>query len=303
MGYPLGVYAVDFFRKNKIPCILRCCGEDIQKYPEISYGYRLNSDIDALVTEKYPLYDGLVALTPSVKDEYLKIGIAGDKIRIIPNGVNNGIFRNVDSKKIQELKREFCLSEDTKIILTVGRYHPKKGFDLIPGIARALKEKGIKFVWLVLGKNTSGISRKFKGCEENGIRCIEKYSGDNNEDKFMLPTKGLVEIYKSADIFALPTLIETFGMVLVEAMAAGLPIITTDAPGVKDVINDGVNGIKVKVNDVESFADGIAGLITEQSLTERLKANGLAEASEKYDWGIVTEQYCDYYKYIINQKR
>jgi len=47
-GYPMGVYAADFFRKNGIPAVLRCCGEDIQKFPQIGYGYRLDPKIDTL---------------------------------------------------------------------------------------------------------------------------------------------------------------------------------------------------------------------------------------------------------------
>ncbi|OGV50016.1 MAG: hypothetical protein A2017_08650 [Lentisphaerae bacterium GWF2_44_16] len=304
MGFPLGAYAVDFFKKNKIPCILRCCGEDIQKFPEISYGYRLNSDIDALVTAKYPLYDGLVALTPSVKEEYMKIGIPKSKIKIIPNGVNNLKFKEARSNSVikENIRKELGVNDGQLLILTVGRYHPKKGFDLIPSIAAKLKEKGLDFVWVIAGKKSSEICAKFPECKNLNIKAVEKFAG-NSEDKFNLPSPGLINLYCSADIFVLPTLIETFGMVLVEAMAAGLPIVTTDAEGVKDVIEHGVNGLKAPSGNIEKISGIISELIADKELKNRLSNDALLTAENTYDWKTVTDKYIGFYREIIDKKK
>ena len=91
-GFPLGIYAIDFFKKNNIPCVLRCCGEDIQKFPEIGYGYRLDPEIDNLITAQFPKFDAFVALTETVEEEYFKLGISNDKINIIPNGADFAKF-------------------------------------------------------------------------------------------------------------------------------------------------------------------------------------------------------------------
>lgn len=300
MGYPAGIYSVDFFRKNKIPCILRCCGDDIQKYPEINYGYRLDPAIDALAMEKYPKFDGLVALTPSVKKEYLELGIDDDKIRIIPNGVN--VKRFADSKTAAIKKKIFSelgVKENEKLILTVGRYHPKKGYELIPAIAAELKKKDIKFKWVIAGKAAGLINEKFPEAASLGIMTLEKFAG-LQADFFSLPSQGLVDIYCAADIFVLPTLIETFGMVLVEAMASGLPIVTTEAPGVTDVINNGLNGLKMPVGDTDSIADAIASIFHDREMASKLSLTALKEAETKYDWKNVTARYLEFYEDVIS---
>ncbi len=299
MGYPLAIYAVDFFKRNKIPCILRCCGEDIQKYPEIGYGYRLDDKIDSLVRRKYPLFDGFVALTPSVKNEYLTIGIPENKIRIIPNGVNTAKFAEIKLKSDKTaVRRKYGLSEDRILILTVGRYHPKKGFDSIPEIARILSGKNISFDWAVVGKDCEQLTVKFPDCQKLGIRTIESFAKSGG-DVFSLPSAELIELYCAADIFVLPTLIETFGMVLVEAMAAGLPIVTTDAPGVRDVIDHGINGLKVPVGNPVAVADTVCSLIKDPDLSGRLSENSIRQAKECYDWETVTGKYIVLYEEIL----
>ncbi|HBC87123.1 MAG TPA: hypothetical protein DCZ94_09235 [Lentisphaeria bacterium] len=295
MGYPLGIYAVDFFRKNKIPCVLRCCGEDIQKYHEIGYGYRLDEKIDNLVMEKYPLFDGFVALTPSVKEEYLKLGIPEKKIHIIPNGVDTAKFAEIKAGLDRKaVRRKFGLDENKTLILTVGRYHPKKGFDLIPQTVKMLKAKGLDFQWVVAGKNTSEILGKFPESAVE-IKTIENMAKSGGE-VFSLPSSELIELYCAADIFVLPTLIETFGMVLVEAMAAGLPIITTDAPGVRDVILDGLNGLKAPVGNPEALAEMIFKLINDKELSSSLSENSINHAKDFYEWEKVTGKYIGLYK-------
>lgn len=304
MGYPLGLYAVDFFRKNNIPCILRCCGEDIQVYPEINYGYRLDKAIDGMVTDKFPLYDGLVALTPSVKEEYLKIGIDGKKIKIISNGVDNKRFKKCDEAKCEAVRNSFGIVPGSGkiMLLTVGRYHPKKGFDLIPGIAAELRKKGLDFVWVIAGKKTGEILKKFPQAASNGVVTVEKFA-TASEDRFSLPSDGLIDLYCAADIFVLPTLIETFGMVLVEAMAAGLPIVTTEAPGVKDVISHGVNGLKATPGDTAGIAELILKVLNDGELKAKLSSNSLSEAEKIYDWKAVTGKYIEFYNEIIQSKK
>lgn len=302
-GYPLGVYAIDFFQKNNIPCILRCCGEDIQKFPEISYGYRLDDKIDVLVKEKYPKFNGFVALTQTVKDEYLALGIPGSKISIIPNGADCDKFARAgnNADKRQQIRSKYNVG-DRKLILTSGRYVPKKGYDLIPDIARELKKRGEDIVWVVAGRDTEILYEKYPDCQELGIICSQEYTKSDSEDAFSLPPNSLVDLYCASDIYVLPTLMETFGMVLVEAMAAGLPILTTEAPGVKDVIEDGKNGLKVPVEDNPAMADKIVEVLGNKDLAQELSSNSLAMARAKYDWGVVTGQYLDFYTQITNQQ-
>jgi len=300
MGWPLGVAAVDFFQKRSIPSVLRCCGEDIQKFPEIGYGYRLDPKVDSKTSDKYPLFDAFVALTPAVEREYLDLGIPENKIDIIPNGADTAKF--ADTASSEELRAKFA-AEGKTLILTTGRYHPKKGFDLIPEIAARLKAKGKNFIWVVAGPGTKRLLEKFPDAAASGVVCSEDFMKPNGVDAFSLPPPSLIELYKTADIYALPTLIETFGMVLVEAMAATLPIVTTTAPGVDDVVKHERTGLKTPTNDTTAFANAIIDLIDNDALRGKLADNALKEARSKYDWGVVTGKYLQLYETTIRQKK
>ena len=295
MGYPLGAYAVDFFRKKQLPCLLRCCGEDIQKMPEISYGYRLDPKIDAVIEKKYPEFDGLIALTPSVREEYLSLGISPEKIKIIPNGVDTRKFLSIAKRPL--FQERFGVPPETRVILTVGRHHPKKGYDRIPVIAAELKKRGINFLWIIVGRDHEEFDRRFPEAAELGIHTLEN-KPDPNESAFSLPSESLIEMYRSADIFAFPTLLETFGMVLIEAMAAGLPIVTTDAAGVRDVIKHEKNGLRTAVEDVSLFTDYLASLLENPELYAEYQQKSLKSA-EFYDWTRITGEYLEFYQSFL----
>ncbi len=298
-GYPLGTAAVSFLKKHGIPSVLRSCGEDIQSYPSIGYGVRLDKNIDKIIRGAYPLFDAFVALTPSVSDEYVKLNIPANKIRIIPNGVDTAKFQRIDPEKRAMIRQRHGVSEKDCLILTVGRYHPKKGFDLIPEIAASLRQKPLSFKWLVVGRKTCEIRRKFPECESLGVSCIEGI-GNSSSDRqaFSLPSDELVQLYASADIFAFPTLIETFGMVIVEAMAASLPIVTTDAEGVRHIVEDGVDGLKAKAGDSDSFATALSKLMHDSDLSRKLSVNARKKSLD-YDWDKVVASYISLYEDCI----
>jgi glycosyltransferase involved in cell wall biosynthesis len=296
MGYPLGAYAADWFRRRRIPCILRCCGEDIQKMPEIGYGYRLDPEADRIVSKTYPLYDGLVALTESVRDDYLALGIPEQRVRIIPNGVDTTRFAS--TLRTPLFQERFGVSVKTRVLLTVGRHHPKKGYDRIPEIAANLKKRGIDFLWIIVGRDHEAFDRRFPDAPELGIRTLTDLP-EPGGDAFSLPSKTLVAMYRAADVFVFPTLLETFGMVLVEAMAAGLPIVTTDAPGVRHVVRHGENGLCTRVGDIDGMTEQIATVLTDESIARDYAERSLRSAA-RYDWNRIVAEYLDFYRSILS---
>jgi glycosyltransferase involved in cell wall biosynthesis len=295
MGYPLGCYSADFFCKAGIPAVLRCCGQDIQVLPEVNYGYRLEPELDKLVRSTYSKFSGYVANSQSMKDEYLALGIEDKRIEIIPNGVNLEMFEG--RAPDPELRRKFCGDKDLPLILTVGRYNVKKGFNLIPSIARHLKESGLEFVWLIAGRQNSKILQDDPEAEKLGIRILEDTGGGKTED-FKLPSEELVKIYRSADIFAFPSFIEGLPTVCVEALAAGLPVVSTDAPGVRDIIRDGINGIQVKTGDTEAFAEALSDLLRDHERAEKLSKEAVKSVAEN-SWSNIAERYGDFYQKVI----
>ena len=104
----------------------------------------------------------------------------------------------------------------------------------------------------------------------------------------------LIEMLLLSDIFVFPTLIESFGMVTLEAMCAGLAVATTDAPGSRDLVSHKKTGMISKVGDIKGMSRNIIRLIENDILRKNLSLSA-KKYSETYDWEIVSDSYLDLY--------
>jgi len=299
IGYPLGAAAVDFFKKRNIPCVLRCTGFDVQRSDDIDYGVRLNPQIEKLLERNYGKYDQLVAISEAMRKEYLQLSVPADKIVKIPNGVDWQRFQ--DNKEYALLRNRLGLGGDEKLILTVGRNHPKKGFHLIPKIVKQLSKKRGNFQWLIVGDEVDQIMALAK---KEGVGrfirtrpAVEQPKGDVS-----FPAEELIGLYRSADVFAFPTFIETFGIVVVEALAAGLPVITTNAPGVDELIEHEHTGLKSAPGDIEAMADHLDRVLADDNLYGNLSRNAKA-FSQGFEWDVVATRYEGLYQELIREKK
>jgi glycosyltransferase involved in cell wall biosynthesis len=93
------------------------------------------------------------------------------------------------------------------------------------------------------------------------------------------------------DVLVLPSEAEGFGLVLIEAMAMGVPVVATDVPGIRDVVRDGVNGLLIPVGKPDQLAGAIRQVVETDSLRQRLIQAGMHEVRRRYDWSVVLPQY------------
>ena len=294
------LFTLPFLKENKIPSVVTCQGTDIQVLEEVSYGHRMDSWYNKLFEKNIILADHFTAISESVKDEYIKLGVLEKDICDIPNGVDFNKINSCISK--ENLRTKFGWPDNKKIILTVGRNHPKKGYIFIPEIVKELLKLRDDFLWVIVGRGCDNISKKSKDLGVgNWILCMNELGlNRKNKSTLNLPTEDLIMAYKSSDIFAFPTLIETFGTVQVEAMAAGLPVITTDAPGARDIVKHEENGLKSKVKDVLAMAVNIDRVLSDQGLYDRLSHNAL-NFSKEYSWLEIAKKYLKSFEIAINK--
>ena len=106
-----------------------------------------------------------------------------------------------------------------------------------------------------------------------------------------MPGTPLVQLYKSADACAFPSLIETFAMINIEAMAADIPVISTDAPGCIETITDGVDGLIAIADDPIDLARKIEQLQSSGDLRAKLRANGRESVRNLFSWDVVGRQF------------
>ena len=96
---------------------------------------------------------------------------------------------------------------------------------------------------------------------------------------------------KQIDLLVLPSSAEGFGLVLIEAMAASIPVIGTNAPGIRDVVKNGETGLLVPVGSPQELAEAIRRVMEDSALRHRLVARGLEDVRERFTWTAVMEQY------------
>ncbi|MFC1475308.1 glycosyltransferase family 4 protein, partial [Candidatus Zixiibacteriota bacterium] len=220
----------------------------------------------------YRKLDVWIAPLKGFKDYLLKYsGIEPDKIEVVPFGIELDRFtEHLPDKK--DARVQLNLPSEKTIIGMVGRLDEKKCQHVLIEALGKLRDIGYDVSILLLGDKTFGEADKYA---ENLYELTEKL----NLKKDVYFQDGIKEIenaYAALDIFALTTGSETFGMVLIEAMAAKLPVIATNEGGPKDIIQHNVNGLLVKPLDNDDLTEALIKL-----LDDKEKSNSLADSAKQ----------------------
>jgi glycosyltransferase involved in cell wall biosynthesis len=225
--------------------------------------------------------DIIIATSKSYIDESKYLGNYRDKVRVVPNGINLEDFEIGLSK--EECRSELGLPQDKKIILFFGNIVAYKGPDVLLKAFEIVKNSYPEVVLLFAGRG--GMQRELEDLSrEKGISDKVIFAGFIDEELKPL-------YYHCADIFCLPsvTLAEAFGIVNLEAMACGLPVVSSKLGGIPDIVQNGRNGIVVEPGNIESLADALLTLLEDDELRKRMSSEG-KNMSEDYDWNKIAEE-------------
>ena len=201
------------------------------------------------------------ALTQLERDAYLELGVPDEKIRIIRAWIDSKKFkpRKIDRKK---LLKKYGL-EDKKTLLYVGRVHETRGAHYV---VEAIKD--LDFNFIIAGRDADLSERIRDRVNELDISKRVKLLGEVSD-------KQLAEIYSLADAFVLFSAWEGFGIVVIEAMASGLPVIVSDRGPLPTLVKNGENGLIAKFPDVDGLRDKIELLFSDKRLENKIRENGL----------------------------
>jgi phosphatidylinositol alpha-mannosyltransferase len=222
------------------------------------------------------LLHGRIAVSGAAR-HFISRYFPGD-YRIIPNGVDLEAFANAEP--YEELR------DGTLNILFLGRFEERKGLiHLLKGYHR-LRKRRVDARLLVVGTGPKQREyRRFVGLR--GIRDVEWLGRVSDEQK--------VRYFASADIYCAPnTGQESFGIVLLEAMAAGVPIVASDIHGFKRVVERNVQGILVEPRNPRAIAAALYALARDPELRHEMGEAGRRRAPE-FSWDRVTERIVDFY--------
>jgi len=299
-GYPVGASVVEFCGRNGLPHLVRCTGGDIQVLPEIGYGMRLDPRIDREIRHWLPRADRLVATTQTVADEYRSIGATEEQIAVIPNGVDVKRFRT--HKGADDTLNELGVPSNAFVFLALGRNHPKKNFaSAIEAAVELAKRTTRPFRLLIAGRGVRALEDDVTRLKASGIVILHETPDEAAGAETKAPGDAILDLYAAADCFVMPSLIESFGIVLIEAMSAGLPVIAANGPGCRDVVRDGQTGILYS-GQTAKLTESMNRLLADEALCQRLAQQG-SEAADEYDWDLVVDRYLQLYAELISDCR
>ena len=232
----------------------------------------------------------IIASTIPGKEDLIRYyGALPAKVGIVPCGVNVGLFKPI----ARDIARSRTGLNGDRIILFVGRIVPQKGIDkLLQAVSRLRDKQGIRLV--VIGgddrskaelQRLKDLARSLK--VEDSVSFLGLIAHDE-----------LPFFYSAADVCVVPSHHESFGLVALESLACGTPVVATRVGGAETLIRPGETGYLVKDNDPHCLADRISQLMSEQSGRQGA-ASSIRESVTKYDWSNITNALAAEYRTVL----
>ncbi len=248
--------------------------------------------------------DGVIALSQVEKGILSqRYGVEEAKIAVVPAGVDTTTYRPTGDPAT--LRARYGLEAHERLVLTVGRLDPRKGYDLfikaLPEAIRQLNERGVQARFLVPGGGKE-LNENEARVREQMEALIRQYGLEERVVRFPhLAFDELLAHYTAADLFVLPSPYEPFGLVAVEAMACGTPVLATCHGGPTEIVTRGVDGELVDPQDKQAFGAALAHMLGDDARLKAMGERAQAKAREVYDWTSVAQSIREVYQRVIDQ--
>ena len=234
-----------------------------------------NSCFIPLIEKKYiKSVDKIIAVSNFTKKQITETyKITSDKIEVVHNGIDlNGY--TFTKEKLEESKKQLNLPKKPTLLF-VGRVDdPRKGLDSLLKVFKKVLEK-IDTMLLVVGKGNQTAAKKL--AKSLGILENVVFTG-------FVDRTTLKKYYAICDIYICPSRLEGFGLTILEAMAAGKPIVATDVGAIPEVVKNGENGILVELNDINGMADAIYAFLQDERLRGNVGERNVNYAKGRFSW-------------------
>jgi D-inositol-3-phosphate glycosyltransferase len=226
-------------------------------------------------------------------------GADAGKIKVVPPGVDLDLFRPIPPR---QARRILGLPPDRRIVLFVGRIEPLKGIDtllramalFVPEIPCWQEDLSVVIIGGAPGAGIEKVNDELARLEklrlELGIQELVTFQGAQDQDT-------LVYYYSAADLVVIPSRYESFGMVALEAMACGTPVVASRVGGLTYSIQDGQTGFLVPERDAEALAEKVRLLLCDEELREKLGRQA-AKWARNYGWSAIADQILELYQEI-----
>lgn len=248
------------------------------------------------------------AAVVTVNSSYTKAAVAKisgiKEISVIPMGVDLKLFSSASASAAAAVRKRFGISsQNGKMILFVGRLAEKKGVTYLAAAMEKIVGSYRNCKLVVVGE----------GPEKAALVQQTQQLGLSNSVAFIgsVPNNELPAFYKAADVFALPSIVDSkgdtegLGVVLLEAIAAGTPVIASNVGGIPDIVINKKTGLLVEQKNPNQLAAAIISLLTSQKsqkLGKRLAAAAEKHIRVRYSWDKVASEFAAVYDFVLKRK-
>lgn len=219
-----------------------------------------------------------VGVTKDIAAHMVRQGIAQNRTYYIPTFPDVAALPPAD-------RVTMATPKDAKVLLALSRLHPKKGLDTLLTALQSLPDT---YVWLA-----------GEGPLRRELEQLAKKLGVSDRVRFLGWRTDRAALLRASDICVLPSRYEPFGTVILEAWAAGTPLVACRSAGPAAHIDDSVNGLLVPIDDPQALGNALRTVLDDENLRRRLVAQGYATYIRSYTREAVTQQWLNFYKQLV----
>jgi glycosyltransferase involved in cell wall biosynthesis len=208
----------------------------------------------------------VVTVSDALRQEYVQSGLRASKTRVIHNGIELDRFRRPKADVRQRLESEFSIPPGAPIAVTVSVLRPKKGIEVLVDAVREVEDA----IFLIIGDGPEKESW-MELAHQKGVADRIRWAGYRTDVDALLA---------GADLFVHPSLDDAFPTVLLEAMAAGLPVVASRVGGIPEIVTDEENGLLVPPGNAKVLAIAIARLLRNETERNRMQQGAVRAADQ-----------------------
>jgi N-acetyl-alpha-D-glucosaminyl L-malate synthase BshA len=234
--------------------------------------------------------DGVTAISSYLKEKTVEsFGITRD-IEVVTNFVNCDVYSPIKDEDKRAEARLKLAAPDEAILMHLSNFRPvKRVVDVVKIFAQVAREMPAQLILIGDGPDRSAAEWL---AHDLGIQARVHFMGKQERVNELLPL---------ADILLMPSVLESFGLAALEAMACKVPSIATRVGGVPELIDDGETGLLYEVGDVDGMALGALGLLRDRERLDAMREAGRLTAKKRFCASLVVPQYVRYYERIVNK--
>lgn len=243
--------------------------------------------------------DLYLAASKHIADGLIAGGYPSDAMHILPNGIDATRFIPLAPSEKSILRAKLGIAANAPVLLFFGRKQEVKGFDLFLQTVDALRSKTPNLVAIAIGP-TPANTRDDLMYGQNVALQSKLVVEDILRDFGPMPHEEIAQYLQMADVAILPSRDEPQGMAMIEAMAAGLIVVSGDVGGIRESINSGVDGLLVETTGVRNnVLPAVESVLENLELYRGMGSNAHESAKARFDWRILGEKLSRIYKDLV----